>query len=324
MDFKVQTRAIFPHAATYVIAVDGFIGKEGLLRNVGGIGKRKFTPQDKILYKHIKYSLETLKVITTLYAESAYSVIGTTAILPDSLAKIIKLLNHPVVVLNMHGNFLTQPNYLMPKQRKIKLKADLTQVIKKEDVKTLSVEEIRSIIEKAYVYDEWQYQFDHKIAIKDPNRADHLNRVLYQCQNCFTEHQMEGKGTKIWCNSCGETHELDIYGRLHNLDGQTKYAHVPDWFEAQRAFVKNELLNNTYLFKDDVYIDSLRNANGFIRLKDGHLKHDKLGIRLTGEDLEGPLDLFRESISLYTIHIEFNFKRSDGKKCGCNCHIYRK
>ena len=43
IDFKVQTRAIFPHPATYVVALDGFIGKEWLLRNVGGIGKRKFT-----------------------------------------------------------------------------------------------------------------------------------------------------------------------------------------------------------------------------------------------------------------------------------------
>lgn len=314
IDFKVQTRAIFPHTATYVVAVDGFIGKEWLLRNVGGIGKRKFTPQDKVLFKHIKYSLETLKVITTIYAESAYSVIGTTAILPDSLAKMVKLLNQPVVVLNMHGNFLTQPNYLMPKQRRIKLKADLTQVIKKEEVRALSVEDIRSKIEKAFEYDEWQYQFDNKIAIKDKQRANHLNRVLYQCQNCFKEHQMEAKGTKIWCNSCGETHELDIYGRLHNVSGTTKYEHVPDWFEAQRAFVKNQLINNEYLFEDDVYIDSLRNSKGFLRLKDGHLKHDKEGIHLTGEDFEGPLDLFRESISLYTIHIEFNFKRSDGKR----------
>lgn len=314
IDFKVQTRAIFPHSATYVVAVDGFIGKEWLLRNVGGIGKRKFTPQDKVLFKHIKYSLETLKVITTLYAESAYSVIGTTAILPDSLAKMVKLLNQPVVVLNMHGNFLTQPNYLMPKQRKIKLKADLTQVINKDEVKVLSVEDIRGRIEKAFEYDEWQYQFDNKIAIKDKQRANHLNRVLYQCQNCFKEHQMEAKGTKIWCNSCGDTHELDIYGRLNNVNGMTKYQHVPDWFEAQRAFVKNQLINNEYLFEDEVYIDSLRNSKGFVRLKNGYLKHSKEGIHLTGEDFDGPLNLFRESNSLYSIHIEFNFKRSDGQR----------
>jgi ribosomal protein L37AE/L43A len=227
---------------------------------------------------------------------------------------MVKLLNQPVVVLNMHGNFLTQPNYLMPKQRRIKLKADLTQVIKKEEVRALSVEDIRSKIEKAFEYDEWQYQFDNKIAIKDKQRANHLNRVLYQCQNCFKEHQMEAKGTKIWCNSCGDTHELDIYGRLNNVNGMTKYQHVPDWFEAQRAFVKNQLINNEYLFEDEVYIDSLRNSKGFVRLKNGYLKHSKEGIHLTGEDFDGPLNLFRESNSLYSIHIEFNFKRSDGQR----------
>ena len=83
------------------------------------VSEKENLPQDKTLYRNIKYSLEELKVITTIYAESAYSVIGTDAILPDSIFKAIKLLNYPVVVLNMHGNFLTQPNYMMPKQRRI-------------------------------------------------------------------------------------------------------------------------------------------------------------------------------------------------------------
>ena len=43
LDFKVLTRAVFPHRCNYVIAIDGFIKREGLLRNVGGICKRKFS-----------------------------------------------------------------------------------------------------------------------------------------------------------------------------------------------------------------------------------------------------------------------------------------
>ena len=43
MDFKVATMAIFPHRANYIVAIDGFIGREGLLRDVGCICKRKFT-----------------------------------------------------------------------------------------------------------------------------------------------------------------------------------------------------------------------------------------------------------------------------------------
>src|SRR5690554_3481557 len=98
IDFKVTTHAIFPHRATYVVAIDGFLRREWLLRNVGAICKRKFTPQDTVLVRQIKYSLEKLKKITILYPEACYSVIGTTAVLPTSLAKMIKILKYPVVV----------------------------------------------------------------------------------------------------------------------------------------------------------------------------------------------------------------------------------
>ena len=43
LDFKVATLATFPHRANYVVAIDGFIGREELLRQVGCICKRKFT-----------------------------------------------------------------------------------------------------------------------------------------------------------------------------------------------------------------------------------------------------------------------------------------
>lgn len=60
IDFKVTTAAIFPRRANYIVAIDGFIGREWLLRNVGGIAKRKFTNDIKLV-KQIKYSLEKLK-----------------------------------------------------------------------------------------------------------------------------------------------------------------------------------------------------------------------------------------------------------------------
>lgn len=313
-DFKVQTHAIFPHRATYVVALDGFIKIEWLLRRVGGIGKRKFTPQDTTLYKNLKYSLETLKQITTIYPESAYSVIGTTAILPDSLAKIVKNLKVPVVTLNMHGNFLNQPVYMTKRKRKINLTADLTQIITQEEASTISVEEVRSRINKGLAYDEWKYQLDNHIVIDDIDRAEGLEKVLYQCMKCKTEFMMETKGNKIWCNHCKDTHELDTLGRLVNTNGTKMFKHVPHWYEEQREFTKNQLIDGTYKFEDDVYIDSLRNSKGYIHLPDGKLTHTVDGIKLTGTDLEGELNLFRETNSLYSIHIEFNYKKSDKKR----------
>lgn len=90
VDFKVLTKAIFPHPANYIVAIDGFIKREWLLRNVGGICKRKFVNDIKLV-KQIKYSLEELKSIVAIFPEARYSLIGTNAILPESLGKMIKI-----------------------------------------------------------------------------------------------------------------------------------------------------------------------------------------------------------------------------------------
>ena len=36
IDFKVTTASIYPKRANYIVAIDGFIKREKLLRNVGG------------------------------------------------------------------------------------------------------------------------------------------------------------------------------------------------------------------------------------------------------------------------------------------------
>lgn len=312
IDFKVTTHAIFPHRATYVVAIDGFLRREWLLRNVGAICKRKFTPQDTVLVRQIKYSLEKLKKITILYPEACYSVIGTTAVLPTSLAKMIKILKYPVVVLNMHGNFLTQPIWNMG-NRRVTLSADMTQIITQDEIDNLSVDEIYNRVNTAFQYDEFKFQFDNKIKITDKNRTNGLHKVLYQCESCHTEFEMDSKGTEIWCNACGKRHYQDEYGRLHATEGETKYPHIPDWYETQRAYTKKQLEDGTYYFEDEVYIESLPNAKAFIPLGDGKLIHTKDGFILTGQDITGPLELVKPTSSLYSVHIEFDYKlRSDG------------
>jgi hypothetical protein len=304
-DFKVTTAAIFPHRANYIVAIDGFIGREWLLRNVGGIGKRKFTNDTKLV-KQIKYSLEKLKYIVAIYPEARYSLIGTTAILPDSLGKIIKFMKHPVVVLNMHGNYLSQPVWNL-KPRKLNIAADMTQIITKDEVNSIPLEEINRRINEAFVYDEYKWQFDNKIKIDEPFRAENIHKVLYQCPHCLKEHDMDSKGHKIWCNSCHKTYEMDVYGKLKAVEGETEFEHIPDWYEFERSQVKKQILEGTYHFEDDVIIDSLPNAKGYIRLGDGHLIHNHQGFVLTGTEFEKPLKLIKEPLSLYSLHIEYDY-----------------
>lgn len=70
MDFKVATAAIFPHRANYVVAIDGFLGREWLLRNVGCICKRKFT-NDTTLVRQLAKVVEKGD-IAVVYPEALF------------------------------------------------------------------------------------------------------------------------------------------------------------------------------------------------------------------------------------------------------------
>ena len=305
IDFSVTTAAIFPHKANYIVAIDGFIKREGLLRAVGGVCKRKFT-NDILLIRQIQHVLNVNKSIVAIYPEARYSLAGTTAILPESLGKLCKMMKVPVVVLNMHGDYLSQPVWNL-KKRKVTLEADMTQIVTQEEIKTLSVSEINRRIDKAFEYDEYRFQLETKRKIDCTYRAEGLHRVLYQCPHCMTEHRMNSKDDKLWCEQCGETYQMDEYGQLRNINGETKFHHIPDWYEFERENVKNEIMSGNYHFEDDVTVDSLPNSKGYIRLGTGHLVHDINGFRLTGHFNGEDFLLEKDPLSMYSAHIENDY-----------------
>lgn len=301
LDFKVATRAIFPKGATYIVAVDGYINREWLLRNVGGIGKRKFI-SDPYTFRQIKHTLKNLNQICEIYPEARYSLVGTSSILPDSLGKMVKVLKYPVVSLISHGHHLRQPFWNLNK-RKVKTYSELNQILTPEEIMNKSVDEINSIIRENFVYDDYKYQYENKISIKYEDRAKGLHKPLYQCPDCLSEFTMKSDKNKIWCEKCNAVHEMDEYGRLKNTNGTTLFSHIPDWFEWQREVVKKEIEKGNYNVDLDVIIESLPNSTGFYRLKDGKLKHSVNGFVLRNPDfvLEKPV------LANYGVHIEYDY-----------------
>ena len=69
---------------------------------------------------------------------------GTTAILPDSLGKLVKQNKVPVVVLLHHGNYLHTPFWNYRKPRKCPLHATMTQILTAEQVAQMTPDEARS------------------------------------------------------------------------------------------------------------------------------------------------------------------------------------
>ena len=302
IDFMVTTACTFPHRANYVVAIDGFIGREKLLRNVGCICKRKFT-NDVQLVMHLKQVVDNGDILA-IYPEARYSLIGTNACLPDSLGKLAKLLKVPVVTLSMHGNFLYSPVWNLSKRR-VPLSADLTQIITQDEIRQLPKEEINTRIGRAFEYDEYRWQKENGIRVKYKDRAKGLHKVLYACQGCGAEYQMESDGDKLWCNCCGREWTMSQYGELFTSDGDN--VHIPHWYEALRQQVRAMIEAGTYFFSADVVVDSLPNADGYVRLGEGKLTHDLSGFTLEGLFEGKPFLLKKDPLSMYSCHIEYDY-----------------
>lgn len=241
-----------------------------------------------------------------LFPEARYSLDGCTSYIPGSTAKLIKVLKVPVVVLKIQGNFITCPQWNKI-NKKTHVEAQMVQIITEEECKYITVEEIADRIREHFAYDDYKWQWENKIKIDHPKRAEGLNALLYKCPHCMAESQMDSKGAKLFCNACGKTWEMDEYGRLHALDGETEFSHIPDWSNWERACVRKEIEEGTYYFEDKVRVETLPGSLKFYKQGEGTLIQTPEGTTVKCNYYGEEYTLFRSAKSLESMHIEYDY-----------------
>lgn len=242
-----------------------------------------------------------------MFPEARYSLIGTNAIIPTSVARLCKHLNVPVVMLKMHGHHINSPFWNLT-DRKVKgTEAELYCLITKEELQDLSIEEIDERIQHAFIYDEYEWQKHNNIHVTYEGRAEGLHKVLYKCPHCGKEYRMNSKGIHLFCEECGKKWEYTELGELKALEGDTEFPHIPDWYEWEREEVRKEIEAGTYKFEGEVHTNMLPNCKEFIPIGNGHLVHDMHGFKLTGEFEGEKYEIDIPANKTYGVHIEYEY-----------------
>lgn len=310
-DFKVTTAAIFPYRANYIVAIDGFIGREWLLRMVGCICKRKFT-NDVVLIRQMNRVLKNGDIVV-IYPEARYSLCGNAAVLPESLGQMCKMYKLPVATLIMHGHHINSPFWNTGDRGVKNCEAVFTRLFSREELAACSVEEINAKIREKFTYDDFAWQKERNILVKHKNRALGLHKVLYQCPHCGAEYKMTSKGAFLICLSCGKRWIMEENGTLRAEEGKTEFSHIPDWYEWERENVRGEVIAGVYGISLPVTVDSLPNSRKFIRLGDGVMTHDMNGFTVRGTTAGGEIFEMQKSVpSLYSCHIEYDYLKKHG------------
>ncbi len=281
LDLKMAMTIFKNRPFNIVSTSDGFVGKEWLMHTLGCIPTHKFVT-DVTLVRDMMYALHTLKSSVLMYPEASYSFDGTQTTFSAGLAKSLKLLNVPVVMVTTEGAFHHDPLYNNLQLRNVTVKAHVTYLLSPEDIQAKTVEAIDEILQKAFTLDYFAWQRDNNVPITEPFRADYLNRVLYKCPVCGQEGKTLGKGTTLTCNACDSQWTMKENGQMESHTGETHYPHIPDWYRWQRECVRKELEDGTYRLEVDVDIYLQRDNKAIYRVGEGHLTHDATGFTLIG------------------------------------------
>lgn len=302
IDLEIASSILYPRPFNIVATLDAFVGKSWLMRQLGCISTRKFV-FDLTLVKDISYCIKDLKSSVLMYPEAGYTFDGTATTLPSSLAKFVKMLGAPLVMIETFGAFHRKPLYNNLQARKVKVSAEMRYLLSAKQIKEMPVEEIEKILTEEFSFDNFRWQQENKIKIDEPTRADGLERLLYKCPHCLAEGKMLGKGTELVCTACQKKWTLTEYGSMQAQDGNTEFPHIPDWYKWERACVKEEIEDKSYSFSIPVDIFMIVNEKGVFKVGSGQLSHDLDGIRLVGCD--GQLDYSQKSISMYTLNSDY-------------------
>lgn len=306
VDFNLMLKATHPYHINNVMSLEGFNTYTlPLMHWLGVIGKRKFTT-DINLIRNIKYVLEELKNIFVIFPETRYSLDGCTSFLPESLGSLMKMMKVPCVVMRIHGNFITNPQW--NKTNKFShVEADMFPVVKPGEWETLSAEEIFGRISEAFEYDDYRWQLENKVKIDHNCRADGLHCLLYKCPNCGAEHQTDSMGDMLWCNACNKKWRQNEYGQMEAMDGETEFSHIPDWSKWERECVRKEIEDGTYYFEDTVRVETLPGWLKFHKHGEGKFIQTPEGTRIECNAYGEKTVIEKSPLELYSVHIEYDY-----------------
>ena len=307
LDMQIVSRILYPKHYCIICTSDAFVGMGGfmgwLMRAIGCIPTQKFVT-DLGLVQDMTYAFKTLKTSVLMYPEASYSFDGTATALPRKMGVLLKKFDVPVIMIETFGAFSRNPLYNELQVRKgVKVSAKARCLYTKEQVRNLSVKELSDGLDEAFGFDHFKWQEEQKLEINEPFRADGLNRILFKCAHCGAEGQMEGKGIHLTCHACGKKYELTPLGKLQALEGETEFAHIPDYSRWERQQVRQEILDGTYRMEANVKIGMLVDFQAIYMVGEGKLVHDLNGFTLTGCD--GKLEYQQKPLNCYGLYADY-------------------
>lgn len=238
------------------------------LRIEGSIAKKKFQADLSAIKEALK-SKGAGRIIG-VFPEGKRNWDGNVEEIIFATAKLIKMLNIPVIRVLLKGSYLTFPRWATY-HRKGKIIINYELIMMPEQIKEMSVESIFEKINNSLSYHEYDFQRKVMNIYQGKSLAERMELFLYICPDCQQIGTLCSQGEILRCHKCGYRVNYNKYGFLSTEKAKLYFDNPYDWNRWQIDYSKSLLKNYQENDFQGIFIMDL----GANCLKVNHFKKQK-------------------------------------------------
>jgi 1-acyl-sn-glycerol-3-phosphate acyltransferase len=242
LDFLIVAIALYPHRMNYIAAYNFFRNPllKFLMGLMGVIPKNQFTSDNLAILK-MKYVIGSGGIVA-IFPHGCLSNEGRPGgFAAPSIAKLLKAFKIPVIAVQVNGGYLTRPRWTN-RIRRGRIDATVTGILNKEELNTLSVDDIYRRVLSGIDFDDYQWQRKNKVTFRGTHLAEGAEGVLYKCPKCRAEFTLRSKGNKLFCLSCDN--EALVNNKLFFEPGKEDsivFDGFDNWYDFQQKSLLTEI-----------------------------------------------------------------------------------
>ena len=278
-------------------------GLYNLFIKLGVISKYLYQP-DFICLKNILRVLRRNGAVG-IFPEGIQSTSGSTHPINPTTAKFIKSSKANIVVSTSKGSYLTTNRYSSDRKKGY-IGVEYSLLFPPEMLEDLSEEQVYNSILEKLSYNEFDYNklARNKYVGKKPN-AFGIDKILYKCPKCKTEHLLEVKDQSIYCKACDFKVTINQYYDLIYHTDKKYFTSIDDWYKWQRKCVSQEITDKDFELTLDgglyvLKLDKLRKSPKDKKvISIGKAKLTNIGLKFINTSNNS--ELFFDSQKLYSL-----------------------
>ncbi len=248
--------------------------------------------------------------IVALSPEGNSSNFGNNQPIVPGTGKLLKHYKVPVYMMHLEGSYLTN-NKNCDEDRFGKVNGKLYLLFKREDLESLSEQEIEDKINLEFKFDDYEWNKTARVKFKAKGGiAKNLSDMCYKCPSCGEEFMMESRNNYIKCLKCGNGADMDEYYDFHPYKNSVMPETPLQWVIQERAgIIKAIREDDKYSFSAESDLGMLPNDH-YIKNKEtsekageGRITVDHEGFHFVGNKNGEPFVLNLDYTNLYTFNI---------------------